>query len=318
MSGAGRFPRELVDIAGGRLGLFTGAEARSLGLRSSTLARAKRAGECARVFPGVYRVGTAAQTFRQRLLAACLWGGGDAVASHRSAAVLYGLDGFEAAGIELTVPGKPRRPGLVSRVHPGRVRDEDRRVEQGVPVTSVARTLLDLAGELEVPVLAEALDSAWRRRLVRLDFVEHRLEKLAVKGRRGVCVLRRALSDCRTRGRPLGSPLEVRTWYLIRAAGLPLPMCGMGFEPLDGQPGEIDLAYPEHSLAIECDGFAYHALTRDQFEATERRAAQLAALGWRVMRVTHRMLAQEPQNVAERIRVALAISRVCWHPMPEN
>ncbi len=314
----------LVAQASTQYGLFTNDQAAAHGLGRMALCRAARAKQCERVLPGVYRLPTAPSApgtpsswaFRQRLLAACLWAGPDAVVSHAGAARLYGLDGFDADVVEVSVPRRMRRPSNVTRIAMARVTGTDRRLVNGIPVTSVARTLLDIAADLTVAKFAQPLDAAWRRMLIRLDYLEHRLKSRALRGRAGLETARRALRDCHLRGRPLGSILEVRTWYLLRAAELPLPCCGLVFEPLEGQPGSIDLAYPEHSLAIECDGYGVHALTRDQFEATERRASQLTALGWRVQRITKGMLDREPGKVVDRVWRAIATPRVVWRPPP--
>jgi hypothetical protein len=301
-----------------RQGLFTVADARAGGVGPMALSRGVAAGRFVRVFPGVYRLATAAPTYRQRLLAACLWAGPGAVVSHRAAARLYGLDGVDTEEVELIAPSKLRRPAGIVGLHRAKLDGRDQKVLDGIPVTSVARTLVDLARTTPAEKLAELLDCAWRRKLARLNYVSDRLEAVATRGLHGARALREALRDCEARGKPLGSVLEVQTWYLIKRAGLPLPECGLVFEPLDGQPGAIDFAYPEHSVAIECDGYAYHALTRDQFEGTERRASQLAALGWRVLRVTSRMLGREPRAVVKRIAVALATPKVPWHSAPRE
>lgn len=83
-----------------------------------------------------------------------------------------------------------------------------------------------------------------------------------------------------------------------------MPRASYEFEDDHGQPGRIDLAYPEHQLAIECDGYEFHG-TREAFESDRLRNSRLAALGWRVMQVTWQQFQREPTKLVQRVREAL-------------
>jgi very-short-patch-repair endonuclease len=129
------------------------------------------------------------------------------------------------------------------------------------------------------------------------------LKKLGSRGRR-IGALAAILDDCATRTRPLESALEVRMWTLLRKAKFPVPRGGYGFQDDDGQPGRIDIAYPEQRLAIECDGYEHHG-TREAFENDRVRTTRLAALGWRVFPVTWKQLDEQPMEVLKRVSEAL-------------
>jgi hypothetical protein len=255
-----------------------------------------------RMLPGVY-VDPTQGGFEQDLFAAWLWAGTGAVVSHRSAAKLLGLDGVEAKKPELTVPPYRHPTSSSVVIHRAVLPDEDRRVWNGLPVTKAARTLVDLAGVVDIENLAMAVDCAWRRHLAPLDWIERRVRELGAQGRRGMDALDRVLRDCRSRGKPLDSALEVKLWWLWPSSGIPRPVPGLEYEDDFGQPGRIDFAFLRERVAIECDGFEVHS-QRPCFERDCVRLSRLAALGWRVIHVTWRQL-DEPDEVFTRIAAAL-------------
>jgi hypothetical protein len=250
---------------------------------------------------GVYAVGHRSVGIEGRWLAATLACGPTAVLSHGSAAALWGFgerpDPGGAARIELTVPGARgrRRPGL--SIHAAQIGERERGTFRGVPVTTVTRTLLDLAGTLSGERLERLLDGCQRAR--RLD--AGRLERALIDaaGRRGAGRLRRALDAVHPEGALTRSELERRTLRLIERAGLPRPEANAR---LHGR--EVDLLWREHGLVVELDGRAHHA-SRSAFEADRRRDADLQARGIRVLRFTWRQVTGEPEWVLRRIAALL-------------
>jgi hypothetical protein len=171
-------------------------------------------------------------------------------------------------------------------------------------VTNVARTLIDLAAISDEELLATALEGAWRRKLVDLNWIDRRLDRLGRKGRAGAEPLRRVLDDCRRRGRPLDSALEVRFWRWVKRSGLPRPAPGFDVWDDEGPPMRIDFAYPAQRLAVETDGLAVHG--RPEVQERDRvRLSRLAALGWRVQHVTWSQL-RNPERLQRRLANALA------------
>lgn len=295
-------------VASRQYGVVSHAQATAAGLSRTAISRVVRSGVWQVLYPRVFRVAAAPDRLEQRLLAVCLWVGGGAVVSHRSAALLWGLkvdDAAEApAAVDVTAGrGDFRKAAGVIFHRSSEVEAVDRRERRGIPLTSVARTLIDLASCLEEEPLAYVVEEAWRRQLAAPDWVERRLEQFG-RGPAGTKALAKILADCRRREAPLESALEVRLWRLLRRSKLPLPVPGFQFHDDHGHPGRIDFAYPAQRLALEADGFEFHS-DRAAFEKDRVRSARLAALGWRVLPVTWRQLDEQPAKVLARIRRAL-------------
>jgi very-short-patch-repair endonuclease len=281
------------------------AQLRAAGLHPMEIRRLREQQGWGTILPGVY--GDEKETgFEQGLHAALLWSGANSVVSHRAAARVLGLDGIDAAPTEITVPlsRRPRSKKVV--VHRSELSRSDSQVHKRLRLTSAARTLVDLAGVVDEDTLSLAVESAWRRRLCSLEALEQRAFELGTQGRPGMKALSSVMEDCRDRGKPLDSALEVRLWRTWPAE-LPRPVPGLQFRDDVAQPGRIDFAFPEQLLAVECDGFETHGL-REVFESDRVRLSRLAGLGWRVVHVTARQLS-DPEEVFRRISRALY-----WRP----
>ena len=261
--------------------------------------------------PRVFRRTAASQTEEQELVAICLWLGKSAVVSHRSAARLLGLK-LERKEPEVTVARSVSTgaEGLICH-RSDDLDDDDKKVVRGITVTNGARTIIDLASCLDEQALAIAVEEAWRLGIPPA-WVQKRLKELGRRGRR-TGALGQILEDCGTRDKALESALEVRMWRLLQQAKFPLPRGGYEFRDDYGQPGRIDLAYPEQDLAIECDGYEKHG-TRVAFESDRVRMTRLVALGWRVFPVTWKALDEDPAKVLKRLREALGYRTVKWVP----
>jgi very-short-patch-repair endonuclease len=207
---------------------------------------------------------------------------------------------FDAADrIDVTVVGRNPggRPGL--RIHVvGHLDRRDIRLHKGVPLTTPARTLLDLAPQASVRTLERALNEARIRRLVRPRQLLDVLERSP--GRRGAGALRELLDEDPAFTR---SEAEARLLALLRAAAIP----PTGVNARTGR-YEVDFLWRPERLVVEFDGYAYHS-SRAAFERDRARDAELQALGYRVIRVTWRQLVGEPEAVIARIAQALARPR---------
>jgi very-short-patch-repair endonuclease len=254
------------------------------------------------VYRGVYRSPALAPWFEQTVLAACL--ATAAVASHRCAAALFGLRGFERRRlIEITVEGRraPRLDGVTAHV----AKRLDRVKVGVIPVTSPAQTLLDLAGV--EPRLAEgALNDALRKQLVRLPGLVRFLQAAGRSGRPGVVRLRQ-LVECQVKGKaPTESWLEDRVLEFLRGQGLPDPEHQFRLRLPNGRRIRFDFAYPPFQSAVESDGRLWHATPADQRRDLER--DQMARmLGWKVLRVTWLDLEERPAETATRIAGLLGV-----------
>jgi predicted transcriptional regulator of viral defense system len=268
-----------------------------LGLGPRAIQYGAENGRLHRIHRGVYAVGHPAIGFHGRLMAAVLACGAGALLSHRSAAWMWGLRRASGSGIDVTGPRCRGRKGIA--VHRARnLRDDDRSVVEAIPVTSVARTLLDLAEVARPRELERAVEEAERLRLFDLGAVEELSARS--RGRRGLRRLRALLADVDVTPPPTRSELERGFFELCRKAGLPVPSTNIflaGFE--------VDAAWPEQWLVVELDGYAFHG-SRAAFERDRLRDAALQAAGYRVVRVTHRRLRTERAAVTETLRSMLA------------
>lgn len=283
-------------------GVFTRAQAIDAGMSNGTIGRRVEGGIWERLYLGVYRFSASPPSWRGNLLAACFAWGGGTLASHRSAAAVWGLHASSSDPIELTVPSDRERE-LPHRVH--RVSScpkGDVTVVDAIPVTTVARTLLDLAATCPAAFVEEALDEGVRRRLVTLPRLRQLCHDPALTGRRGIKRLR-ALVDARDVGVP-ESVLEARLLRVLRAARLPVPNLQHVVRSEGRFVARVDFAYPTQRLAIEADGLRWHGRRAD-FERDARRHSRLASLGWRVVRVTWLELDERPAEVVATIGEAL-------------
>jgi very-short-patch-repair endonuclease len=170
---------------------------------------------------------------------------------------------------------------------------------RGIPVTNVARTLLDLAAVVSREQLEHALNEAEIRRLASplpLDALVARH-----RNRRGIAAITTALDKQRQTGETITkSELERRFLAFTEAHGLPRPRMN---EPLG--PYEPDALWPDARLVVELDSYSIHS-TRQAFESDRARDRALHAGGYRVVRITWRQLGAEPHAIAGQLRALLA------------
>lgn len=270
-------------------------QARELGLSSRAVDWQVESGRWLVAMPGVYRAADAPETPSQQRVVACLWGGPEAVISHETAAGLWDLDVADVSTTHLTrMYGRSARAdGLV--VHrTRRLDDVDRRVRRGVPVTSVERTLVDLAGRLREEPLEIALESAFKQHLTFLERMRERAD--ALWGRPGLHVLRHLLHV--RQNAPAESGLEVQVERFLREFGI------TGFirqyEVWDGERWRrLDWANPDVKVALEADSWRYHA-GRVDWARGHTRNTRLLALGWLFFPITKESLAA-PYETTEQI-----------------
>jgi very-short-patch-repair endonuclease len=269
----------IVALADWQHGVVTTRQLALAGLTRSVISRRVGRGWLTPVFRGVYLVGPVADPLA-REMAAILTCSQTAALSHHSAAAVWGFR-HHTGDIHVSVTtGHPRhRPGL--RIH--RTHSLNAAVLHGLPLTTPARTLHDLAAHLPQHELDRAVEEAQVLRLV----TREELEQLTGRPK-----LRRALTTEPAMTRSEGERRLVR---LIRAARLPHPVTNTH---VAGH--EADALWPERRLIAEVDGWAYHG-SREAFERDRRRDAALQAAGYRVVRFTWRQLADEPHAVVARL-----------------
>lgn len=288
----------LARVAERQFGVAGTAQAQELGIERRAVWRLVESGRWERALPRVIRLIGSGSSFEQGVMAACLWGGPLAVASHRSAARLWGLDGDWGDVAEVTVPYALRNERCEGPiVHRSRRIDDRDRTQVGViPVTRVERTLVDLAAILSRNDLEVALDSAIRRERTSPERLWRRMEALA--GRRGLRDLRRLLELQQPEASH--SRWETKLLQLIRDGGLPEPV--RQHRVWDGSKWRrLDLAYPDLLIGLEYDSYRWH-FGRQPWEKDHTRNADLVALAWRMLPVTMDDLDITPKRTLERIR----------------
>jgi len=281
--------RLIAALASTQHGIFSRNQAIDRGMSESTIHRRIASGRWERMHPGVFRVAGASSSWHQSVIALCFAWGTDALASHRCAAALWRFAGFVPGIIELIVPRKRQRalPGVVHR--PRVLSQVDVTIVDAIPVTTAARTLLDLAGVCSPALVEEALDDALRRRIVSVSRLKWRLLETARMGTPGAVTIK-ALIDARSA--ETGVPQSVFETKLLRAmksAGLPQPVLQHEIRERGRLIAVVDFAFPDARLAIEAEGYRWHS-GRRRFEHDLARRNALTALGWRVIHATWRDL----------------------------
>ena len=198
-----------------------------------------------------------------------------------------------------TAGGRRSRPGLrihrVSSLGPG-----DRDVHRGIPVTSPARTLLDLAAILDERGLERALDRAELLELT--DYPALDALARARPGHHGSGRLRKALRSHDAGTTITKSELEELFLALCRRYGLPKPLVNAWLEAK-----EVDFLFPQHRLIVETDSWTHHR-SREAFENDRARDARMARAGYRTLRFTYRQIEHEPASVAQTLAAMLGAS----------
>jgi hypothetical protein len=231
-------------------------------------------------------------------MAAVLAYGERALLSYRSAGALWGLVAAGRGRIDVSCPaGKPGRPGI--SLHQADVPSDERAINTRIPVTSVSRTLVDLAGILNETQLARACEEADRLRLLDMNALARCCDR--AKRRRGVGNLRRLVEEARAPAYPR-TPLEDRflDFYRAHLSDLPPPATNV---LLLGH--EVDALWPKHRVAVEMDSWEFHR-HRAAFEQDRARDTARQAAGYKVVRLTHRRLRDESAAVASQLRALLA------------
>jgi very-short-patch-repair endonuclease len=309
-AGRAAIDSRVAEMAARQHGVVTRVQMLAAGCSGSAIDRRLEDGRIRRLHRGVYRVGPvmAAHAHEAAAVLAC---GPHALLSHLSAIAIWdpppGRDRRRVAAgrppgdeVDVTVVGGQRRsrPGI--RVHTVRRLDADERtIHAGLPITTPARTLLDLAGVVGPRELERAVARAEREHLVDRATLESLLD--GHRGRVGTGALRAVLN--REGGPALTrSEAEADFLELVRRAGLRAPRVNVNVGPY-----EVDFLWKPEGVAVEVDGFRHHA-SRPGFEGDRRKDAWLLGQGIQVIRVTWRQIQREP--LATVTHVAQVLARV--------
>lgn len=273
--------------------VVTYAQLRTLGLGRGAIAARRRRGLLHPLHVGVYRWGPM-ESVRTRVRAAVAACGIDALATHHASLALFGVRSLPGGPIDVTTIGRhvaPRgvRPHTIRALHLA-----DRRVLRGIPVSSPARALLEVAAELTPRELADAVEQAQIKRLVTKAQIAAAIERSP--RRRGAAALRALAEDpAWTRSRA-----ERKLVALLRAARLPEPAFNVKVEGW-----EVDAWWQRERVILEFDSYGFHA-TRAAFERDRRKTSDLTRARHLVLRSTWAELTTQPYALVARVAEALS------------
>jgi hypothetical protein len=247
------------------------------------------------VHRGVYAVGHGALSRHGLWMAAVLAAGPGAVLSHRSAAALWAIRDTQRVRPELTVARRRNLSGVDT--HRIALPADEVTTHHGIPVTTPARTLLDLAEQLTVQGLERAVHEAEYRRLTSPLSLDALLTRH--RGRRGTAALKKIVDQGRLGKTITRSELEERFLAFLDAHELPRPLVNERIGPYT-----VDALWPESRLVVELDSRSAHETTR-AFEEDRRRDRDLVTNGYRVIRITWRQLHSDGAAIATQLRTLL-------------
>lgn len=286
-------------IAEAQHGVVHLRDLRAAGLGDGAILSRARAGRLHRVHRGVYAVGHRRLSQDGRWSAAVLALGDGAALSHVSAAALWQLRPSSSHLIHVTVPtsaGRPSRPGIV--VHRSRTLSDVEVIRHhAIAVTSVARTMLDLAAMIAVGPLERAVEQSLALRLFDLPALDAVIAANAT--RPGAAALAQIVREIHDEPPLTRSVLEALMLELCVRHGIERPGVNVRIEGY-----EVDFLWRRARLIVETDGHRHHG-TRTAFERDRDRDAHLTMLDYRVVRVTYRQVTRRPDAVARTIKVIL-------------
>lgn len=287
----------LAEIALRQHGVVSQAQLLALGIGPSAVTRRVAAGRLHRLHRGVFAVGHASLTVKSRWMAAVLALRPGAVLSHRSAAALHGLRPSSGSSVDVLIPrssGPSRRDGLT--VHRTTNLPASERTEiDGIPCTTWARTLLDLATQVNDQALARALERSEELRL--FDFPTLAALLSDHPGHQGIGKLKRLLTIYEPRQT---SELQRLFLELCETYGLPKPE---EEQDIDGH--RVDFLWRRQRVVVETDGWRFHR-TRQAWARDREQEARLAVAGYTVLRPTWDDVTANAATTAQRVRTLLS------------
>jgi hypothetical protein len=253
-----------------------------------------------RIYRGLYAVGHVTMSAEGRSMAAVLLAGPDAALSHRSAAAQWGMRRTAPDRPEVTVP-RERRQCRSLRFHYGVIAPDEVTIRQAIPLTSVSRTVFDLASVLSPAGVAAALDEAEVQRLTDRLSLDDLLERYPHK--RGAGVIATILRSRRIGTNRTRSDLEDAFLEFLDRSGLPRPETNVWLE-VCGRWIEADCVWREQRIIAELDSRASH-FTTAAFESDRSRDRAVAAAEWRPIRITWRQVHYEGAALEADLRALL-------------
>jgi Protein of unknown function (DUF559) len=293
--------RGLAEIAGRQHGIVARGQLEGFGISGESINRWVRGRRLHRIHPGVYAVGHDAITMRGRWMAAVLASGNGAVLSHASAAALWGIWGSGTGMTHVTLRRKTRSRNSICR-HFGVLPRDEVAVVEGIPVTSAARAVLDLAadkGEAAAEAALREMEYLGIYGPVSLSTLLDRHPR-----HRGTPIVRACLDRLREDpGGRIRSTLEQLFLPFLDRHHIPRPRLNAWLEVGEHR-YQVDCLWPEARLVGELDGFKSHG-TKRAFHKDRKRDRRLKVHGFTVVRITEDQLFDEPFEVAADLQSIL-------------
>jgi hypothetical protein len=287
--------RRIAALAKRQRGYILRRELLAIGLGAKAVDYRVTTGRLIPEFAGVYAVGHRPTLPQDRAYGALLACGEGAVLSHRSAAAVWGIFKRWEQPFEVTAPSRHRRAGI--RIHQATLTCRDVTTQIGLPVTSPARTVLDMAPRLADKALARAVNDLRRAGYLHLADLSELLRR---HPRNAASKRLRPFVERRTG--PTRSEFEDAFLAFAERFGLPQPLVNThvaGFE--------VDALFPGQRVIVELDGWSFHS-SRESFIGDRDRDAELLARGYRTVRLTWERLNEAPEREAARLRAILALA----------
>jgi very-short-patch-repair endonuclease len=292
----------LARIAARQHGRVTLRQLEAIGIRGTSVKRRVASGRLVRVYRGVYAVGHVQRTREGRWIAAVMACGTGAFLSHLDAAAFWGIYQSNGATIHVTTTAQSARrvPGI--KVHRARqLAPADVTTKASIPVTTVARTLVDLTDLLPSDRILRAMREAEYLRLLDPDTLIAAVQR--ANGRKNLTELTKAIGRHRP-GQTVRGELEHRFLELVHEAGLPGPETNVKVEARR-RPYEVDCLWRVEGVAVELDGRAAHERAA-AFEEDRARDAALTVLGLRPLRFTWLRVTEEPEHLLAELKATLS------------
>jgi very-short-patch-repair endonuclease len=297
----------IADLVKRQHGVIARDQALELGLSAAQVRYRVRTDRWRRLGEGLYVVAGFPTSDRTALFAACLGPGQRAVVSHEAAAALHTLATFPPGPVVVTVRHASARLDGLATVHQSRRLFADHIVDvDGLPTTTVARTIVDLAARYRQPRLEVVVDDALARRSLLIGELMSTFDDLVSPGRKGLAIVRRVLAVRQPGYVAPSTASESKLLRALRRGGLPRPVLQF---PHPGAEivGFVDAAYPAQRLLVEVDGRRWHTRERD-FARDRARDNAATAARYRTLRFTWDDVSRRPDWVADQVRAVMAVA----------
>jgi hypothetical protein len=285
--------RTIRDSAGSQHGLISRSELIGAGATDREIRWRIGTGRIDIVHPGVYYLDSTRATWKTDVLGGVMAAGPDALASHRTAAILYEFDAIYGRVIEVTVPysESPSPEGAIlhrtRRLNPASVLD-------AIPIVSPEKALLDIAWIVPLRTLEKALRSAVSKGVTTCEKVDQAIGMFGGRGVKGTRKLRLAVRIVAQD--QSGSVAEIDLKHIVEEAPVPPAIQQLKVRLTTSENAYPDFAWPDRMRIVEVDGFGAHG-TPEQLQSDLRRQNLLMELGWEIRRFTATEIREEPDRV---------------------